>query len=178
MVSPWVTFGIDVAAVAALVVWRPAGGKEGAKPAWLPQTLKISVGVLLVLALTSTMVLMTFGRPAEALAWFRGEAVTVDPAVYDIGTGNPGEERAFNIQLTNRTRKPIQIVGGTTTCACIVTKDLPLTLAQGESASIEISVRFVGSPGRFQRLYRLITDDITQSRVVARFSGEVLATSE
>ncbi|MFO0842484.1 MAG: DUF1573 domain-containing protein [Gemmataceae bacterium] len=178
MVSPWITVGIDVAAVAALVVWRPVPDVEGLRPAWVQQVVKVAVGVCLLLAIGSGAARVGFASPAEALAWLRGEAVTVDPAVYDVGKGTRGEERTFRIQLTNRTRQPIQVVGGTTTCSCVTTKDLPLTLAEGETESIEVSVAFVGSPGRFQRLFRLITDAASQPRVVARFSGEVLPSAE
>jgi hypothetical protein len=177
-VSPWVSFGVDVAAVASLAIWRPAQADDGPRPAWMQQALKIASGACLLLALGGGIVLLTFASPAEALAWFRGEAITVSPTVHDVGKGGPGEEQTFRVALTNRTKRPIRVVGGTTECACVATKDLPLTLAVGESRSIEVSVRFVGSPGRFQRLFKLITDDASQPRVVARFSGEVFARVE
>src|SRR5438094_154701 len=80
-----------------------------------------------------------------------GEAITVDPPVRDIGNGGSGEVRLFRVQLTNHTDRPIRLVGGTTSCACMATNDLPLTLPPRETGTIEVSVKFVGSPGRFRQ---------------------------
>jgi hypothetical protein len=174
-VSPWLTFGVDVGAVAALAMFRPARTADGSRTVWMQQLVKIGAGAGVLLALASCAFLLAFANPAEALAWFRGEAITVDPAVSDVGKGEPGEERTFRVQLTNRTNRPIRLVGGTTTCSCIATRDLPLALAEGETGAIEVSVRFVGSQGRFQHHFVLLTDDEKQPEVVARFSGQVIA---
>ncbi len=178
-VSPWVSLGVDVAAVAALLIWRPPVGSEDIQtPVWARQLLKVGAGVCLVLAVASGAALLVFPTPAAALAWFRGEAVTVDPPVRDIGKGVRGEKQTFRVGLTNRTKQPIRVVGGTTTCACIATKDLPVALGPRETQTIEVTVQFAGSPGRFQRLFVLMTDAAKQPEVYARFSGEVLAPTE
>jgi len=174
-VSPWVTFGLDVGAVVALALWRPAYAVDGPPVAWIQPLLKIGTGAAVLLALTSGAFLLAFASPAEALAWLRGEAITAEPAVSDVGKGLPGEARVLRIRLSNRTPRLVRVVGGTTSCSCVASRDLPLTLAYGETGSINVVVKFVGSPGRFQRHFVLLTDDEQQPEVVARFSGQVIA---
>jgi hypothetical protein len=101
--------------------------------------LKIAGGAVLLLALASGAILFAFSNPAEALAWFRGEGIAPDPAVYDIGKGSRGEERTFRVQLTNRTKRDIRLVGGTTICSCITTKDLPLSVAPRSQGSMSVT---------------------------------------
>jgi hypothetical protein len=172
---PGQTFAIDVGAVAALWIWRPAPTTERTGAGRLSPLLKIGVGAAVLLALSGGAFLFAKANPVEALAWFRGEAITVDPPVSDVGKGQPGEERTFRVELTNRTRRPIRVIGGTTNLSCSATGDLPLTLAEGETGTLEVSVRFVGSPGRFQYRFVLLTDDEEQPEVVARYSGRVIA---
>lgn len=74
----------------------------------------------------------------------------------------------------NQTDRPIRVVGGTTTCACIATSDLPVTVPAAESRPIVVQMRFTGSPGGFQHRFILYTDDDKQRVVVARFAGRVL----
>jgi hypothetical protein len=81
----------------------------------------------------------------------------------------------FRVQLTNHNNHPIHVVGGTTTCSCITTLDLPLQLPEKSTGSINVALKFVGSPGRFQRSFVLYTDDERQPIAVARFSGRVIA---
>jgi len=177
-VSPWVMFGIDVGAVAALALWRPGRTATSPPAVCARQLLKSGAVAAVLLALASSVFLLANANPANTLARLRGEAITADPAVCDVGEGTLGEERTFRIRLTNRADRPVRLVGGTTTCSCIAIGDLPITLGNGETADIEVSVKFVGSPGRFQRLFVLLPDDEIQPKVFARFSGQVIAPAD
>jgi hypothetical protein len=172
-VSPWLTFAVDLAAVGALVIFRPA--RQGDLPggAWLQRLLKSVVGAAVLLALLAGGALLAFDDPLEALARMRGDAIAVQPAVSDAGAGERGTVRNFRVQLVNRTDRPVRVLGGTTTCSCVATDDLPFILQKGETGSITVSVRFVGAPGRFQHSFVLLTDTETQPVVVARFAGRI-----
>ncbi|MEM4724837.1 MAG: DUF1573 domain-containing protein, partial [Candidatus Hadarchaeum sp.] len=111
---------------------------------------------------------------SDWLAQLRGQRVTVEPTIADLGTGWPGEVRTFTVLLTNRSTSPVRVVGGTARCGCTVTRDLPLELAPGETKAMQVEVRFLGSPGRFTEAYQLYTDAAGQWVVVARFSGRVM----
>jgi hypothetical protein len=121
---------------------------------------------------------LVVGEPGAALARLRGDLITVEPAVSNVGEAETGVERMFRVELTNRTDRPIRIIGGTDNCSCIATDSLPLTLFRDQPQSIEVWVRFRGSAGRFQHRFVLLTDDARQPVVVARFTGRVLAPPE
>src|SRR5262249_48704330 len=84
-----------------------------------------------------------------------------------------GEQRMFQVQLRNYSQKPIRVVGGTTSCACIATQDLPVTIAAGGSVSLNVRVRFSGSSGSFGHRFILYSDS-EERLTIARFSGKVL----
>jgi hypothetical protein len=131
-----------------------------------------------LLLLAGATFLLASDDPEGALARLRGESITVEPSVSEVGDGPVGQEEKIRIRLTNRTDRPIRVVGGTTTCSCIATQDLPIVLARGETRGIDVFVKFTGSPGRFLRRFVLFTDDETQPVTVARFSGRVTLPSE
>jgi hypothetical protein len=173
-VSPWAAFGLDIAAVAALLIWRPGYTAEARPAVWLSGLLKAAAGAAAFLVLIVGAFFLAFDDPAEVLARLRGESITVEPGVTHVGDGIAGEQRTFPVQLINHTSRPIRIVGGTTTCACIATGDLPATVPPHGCQEIRVWVRFTGTPGRFQHRFVLYTDDDTQRIAVARFAGRVI----
>jgi hypothetical protein len=135
-VNPWYTFALDVVIVVAMVVFSPLSllgrgvGGEGLNLSAAPmssffQIILITTLLLGILALGFTLIT---GDPWAALVRLRGETLAVIPAVTQLGEGNAGESRTFQVQLRNYSDKPIKVVGGTTSCSCITTQDLPITI--------------------------------------------------
>jgi hypothetical protein len=176
-VSPWLSLTLDVAAVAALLTLRPARGEQLRAAPWLQGLLRTAGGAVVFLVLIGGALLLCCDDPQRVLAQLRGELRTVEPPVTDVGEGRPGEQRTFTIQLANRTPAPVRILGGTSSCACVATDDLPLTLNAGETRSMTVQIRFRGSPGRFQQRFVLYTDSDEKRWVTARFAGLVLPQS-
>jgi hypothetical protein len=172
-VSPWLTLGLDIAAVGLLARWKPVAGAELPLVRSLQRLKRIAFQAIAALALVGSAFLLMSDSPLDTLAQLRGDSITVDPIVSDVGDGELGDTRTFQVRLTNHTRHPVRVVGGTTTCSCIATETLPLTLLDGRPEVIEVSVRFSGSPGRFHHRFVLQTDDEIQPSVVARFTGRV-----
>ena len=85
------------------------------------------------------------------------------------------ESVAAQVTLSNVGEEPIQIVGGSTDCQCITTKDLPLTLQAGESRAVQVTIRRTGAPGVQRRRYHFFTDQQRQFRASASFVGQVVA---
>lgn len=179
-VSPWVTFLLDIAAIGALALglWRTAGTDDAPYAEWLRPLLKTGAVAAALLVVTCTTFLLAFDDPGKTLAWLRGESITVEPNVSDVGDGRVREERLLRVLLTNRTDRPIRIIGGTSHCACFAAESLPITLSEGETQGIDVRVRFVGSDGRFQHRFVLLTDDERQPEVVAQFRGRVVMPQE
>jgi hypothetical protein len=173
-VSPWLTFGLDVAAVTALLVFRPAGTHSHIGGAWLRGIVHTALGAAIFLALIGSVVLLAADDLPQALARLRNESITVDPAVSEVGEGRDGEQRQLTFQLTNRTDRPIRVVGGTTAGYCVATIDLPITLPPGGARSIRVRATIRGGTGRFHHQFVLYTDDQKQPVVTAAFTGRVI----
>jgi hypothetical protein len=172
--NPWLTFAIDLAAVAVLALGRPKSALDTRAPDWLSGLLKTGASAAALLALTGGVAFLALGNPADALARLRGEPLAIDPPVSAVGEGVRGEERAFTIRLHNHTQRPVCLVGGTASCRCFTTDDLPLTVPAGESRPLRVRMTFRGEVGRFQRPFLLHTDDEDQQTIVARFTGRVI----
>jgi hypothetical protein len=177
-VSPWWSFALGVTAITALLIWRPrlVSKPQPAPATWYRSVATTALGAAAFLALIGGVFVVASEDPAQALAQWRGELIGVRPAVSQVGNGVAGEERSFTIQLTNNGNQKIQVIGGTTTCSCLTTKDLPITISPGESKSIDVNMTFRGTPGRFQHQFILYTDDNKQPIVAAQFVGRVTET--
>ncbi len=175
-VNPWVTFALDLAAMAALLLCRPrqSHSPQADFVRWVPGLVKAGAGAAAFLLLIVGGFLLVFDNPVDALARLRGESLTVESSVSEVGEGLQGEQRPFTIHLRNHTDRPLRVVGGTTDCSCLATDDLPITVPPGEARPIDVRMKFSGGIGRFQHRFVLYTDDEKQRVVVARFSGRVV----
>jgi hypothetical protein len=182
-ISPWYTFGLDVAAVAALWYWRPTASSLSTSLGDSPNrllrpSLYLVSGVTFILVGCFTVFWLAFPSPSAALAFLRGESLTVEPSVVDVGSGLRGEERDFSFEIQNYTNHPICLMGGTVGCRCITTGGLPLTLPAGVARSVTGKLEFKGRAGEFQYPITLYTDDGTHSVVIARVTGKVVESPE
>jgi hypothetical protein len=174
--SPWYALGLDLTAVASLVVWHPSQGPwiAGSGSSLLHLTVTVSVISGMMVVAVVGLVAWVYGSPYQALLHARKELIAVEPIIVPVGEVGAGEVRTFTIQLSNHRDWPIRIVGGTATCSCITTEDLPLNLLPKETRSITVWVKGVGEPGQFQRSFMLYTDDDEQPTVRAWFQGCVI----
>jgi hypothetical protein len=123
-----------------------------------------------VLSIGSSIALFSSANPLATLARLRGEVVTLDPAISEIGDGVAGEDRTVTVKVTNHGRKPVRLIGGTGR-AIDLNEDLPLTLVPGQGHPIRITMRFFGGSGVFQRSFMFYTDDYTHGPITGRISG-------
>lgn len=175
-VYPWATLGLDTTAVLALAVCRPRQSSgETIQRGGMVWAL---AGVVFVLALTGGWVALSGGSPEAALARLRGNIVTVEPALTDLGEGTRGERRVFQVTLTNISDHVVHVIGGTSNCSCVSTDSLPLDLGPGESRPIDIRANFKGTAGYFQNRFVLYTEDDRVRVQVVRFEGRVIEPSQ
>ncbi len=200
-VNPWIMVVVDLAAVVALgislvrvplaacppVHWVPLLG--GTPPSnaditvcnqitspWLKSICQVVAMTAILFGLIAGGFFLFTDNPWYALARLRGETLSVEPTIKDLGLGNVGETRTFEVTLRNYSNQPIRVVGGTTSCACVATNDLPVTIPAGSALPITVTIRFTGSPGRFAHRYVLYNDS-EERLTVARFSGSVVESS-
>jgi hypothetical protein len=175
--NPWFSFAVDVVAVGAIsaiprsrVQHQMTGGPGAIR--------KVVGGAGAMLILLCAGVMLLERNPWATLAWLQGESVAVEPPISDVGVGSVGEERTFSVNLVNRSEYPITCIGGTTTCGCVATSDLPVTLSPGESRPIRVQMIFKGGKGAFQHRFTIYTDNKSQGFAVARFTGRITSSSE
>lgn len=177
-VNPWFTLGLDLTATLALLLCRPPPLSVLPSPQAKAYLFKTALAAGAAVVLIGGACLLWNDDLDAALSQLRGEAITVEPDPTDVGEGAAGEKRTFSVQLSNRSAKTVRILGGTTSCSCIATNDLPITIAPGATETISVEVRFRGSPGRFLHRFYLYTDAEGQRVVVARFMGRLTASGK
>jgi hypothetical protein len=173
-VSPWIAFAGDALILAGLAFWRPAGVGQAFRSARLRPYLIVAAGAALLLVASGVGLTLACGGLSRGLAFVRGEPIVVQPGVAEVQEGRAGEERAVAVQVVNFGDRPTQIIGGSATCSCVATRDLPVTVDAGEAVSIRVKVTLRETPGRFEHPFLLYTDDGKQPVVTARFAGRVL----
>src|SRR5262249_14391851 len=146
-VSPWWTLALDVALIATLLSCRPLPG-SGFLPGSIRNVLATGLGAVAFLTAIGGAFMLATDDPAAVLARLRGEPIAVKPSVSDVGDGVAQEQRSITVQLTNHSQRSVQIVGGTSNCACIATDDLPVAVPPHESRAIKVHVYFRGAIGR------------------------------
>jgi hypothetical protein len=147
--SPWQALTLDLVVLVALAVGFPRSrivgpaSLEGSGIARSPVAWRIVLGSALLVGIVSGLAAWTYGSPQAALARIRGDTVTISPRFLDVGSGKSGASLEGKIEVRNWTNKPVRIIGGTSDCSCVVTRDLPCTIAPGEVAEIavELSLR-------------------------------------
>ena len=171
--SPWAAFTLDIAVLVLLAT---------GKPKWTSWHYDCSLanrwcgGAAAVMVVLWLVALAFYGSTSAALAKLRNEHVSVEPGFVDLGEGKPFESRAASIDLINRTRSPIRIVGTNLGCACSLINALPLHLPPNERVTVGIRMNSPEGPGRFARIITLTTDDRVQPLVAIQVSGSVVMT--
>jgi len=178
-VSPWYAFGLDVVILTALLLGRPDLQPLRDNPllslraALLPAAGGLA-GIVLIGAVLLGLAHFSFGSVPAAIAHFRGERVSIEPRLLDVGTGIRGESRAVSVTLTNWTEEPIQLFGGTADCSCTVLHDLPVTLPAKESRTVSVQVSLSGPPGIFTRKAAFLINDGGIKRIDFRMTGQIV----
>jgi hypothetical protein len=176
-VSPWFAVAIDLSSLAALLLWRPRTPRDPLKSVSLSRLRRLlyfSIGSGALAAASLGVLASIMGSTTKALSELRGEHLLVEPSVTQLGEGRRGEKRTFTVRIINNSSRPVRVVGGTTACSCVVTRQLPITIPSEGSQAIDVQVVFHGQPGPFTNAFVFNTDDRDQPQIVARFEGHVI----
>jgi hypothetical protein len=140
--NPWVVFALDVAAVIALAVCRPALAIVPASSTAGFRFADALLGGAGLLAVTVGVGgTLAYGSPDAALARLRGEPLTLHPGYADFGDGAPGDTLLTQVEVRNWTAQPVRLIGGTADCSCVATDDLPLTVPPGGGLAVTIRLK-------------------------------------
>ncbi len=178
-VSPWAAFGLDVLILGLLILGRPDptplrdNPRRSLTSAILPAVWGL-IGVAGIAGLLIGLAHLGFGSVPAAVAYFRGERVSVEPRLVDVGEGTAGESREVAVIVSNWTDQPIRLIGGTADCSCTVLDDLPVTIPPKESRSISVQVHLSGAAGIFTRKAAFLIDDAGVQRLSFGLTGRVI----
>jgi hypothetical protein len=177
--SPWYTFGIDLAVIGLLLVGRPDlrplrdRPRESINSALAPAAYGIA-GITVFAGLLLSLAGFAFGSLPAALAYFRGDRVSVQPRQIQVGEGVVGERHTVTVELTNWTDKPVLLFGGTSDCKCTAVNDLPVTIPARDTRTVSVELSFSGKPGIFTRKAAFLVDDEGYRRVGFSLTGRIL----
>ncbi len=176
--SPWHAFAVDVLVLLALAWARPDWRALREHPRLALRracrtALAFFAGAVVLLSLLAGLGVWMFGSIDAALAHIRGERVSVRPNIVDLGRGAPGQSVETTVELVNRTDRPVRIIGGTSDCSCVTTKDLPVSLGPGESRPVSIRVGLPTTLGLFNRQALFWTDDDQARTIVFPLTGRI-----
>lgn len=178
-VSPWWTFGFDVAAISLMVWKRPENTlrsilKDPAGTRAMRNALSGALGVSVLLSISLALAYGIFGSPAAALAYMRGEKATLSPLHLDIGAEKQGTFKPTTITITNWTEKPMRVVGGSRDCTISAASKLPLIIPPRQSIQVPILVHFPKAHGYFTRTGMLLLEEDGLRQAFFQFAGRSL----
>lgn len=178
-VNPWYTFGLDVVVITivGLFVYRIDCSRSSVvySPV-LTSLVQVILTTAVMLSFVALAMAIFSSDPMAMIARLRGETLSVQPIVTQLGEGYAGEQRVFQVTLKNNSDKPIKVVGGTTSCSCIVTQDMPVTIPANDKLNITVRINFSGSPGAFTHRFALYSDS-DERLTIARFAGNVISSN-
>ena len=173
-VNPWWTMLFDSGVISMLVLFRPSWTSETRLATSARAGAIVGLGAGTILLVIASFAFLVTGDLSAALAHLRGESITVDPGICQLGDGSLGEKKNVSVRLTNRTGHPVRIIGGDYTCPCKTLASLPLTIAPGETAPIQVVFTYYGFNGVFRREFVLRTDDDNQPFLKVFYQGRVV----
>lgn len=169
--------------IAVLGVGRPDLQSERENPrqrlweAGIP-VLSVASGVALLSILGLLVCQNAYGSVPAAIAHLRGERVSIQPNLVDVGDFPAGETQTVQIEVMNWTEKPVRLFGGTADCSCTVLGDLPVTIPANESRSISVQLSHARKPGFFTRKAAIHLDDEGYKVVIFRLTGRIVERDE
>ena len=136
--------------------------------------MSITLAVVALVAI-SAFVTARYGSIGNATAVVRGQPLMVTPREKSIGSQGTNKEIRVQFNLQNVGNSSIKLVGFKTSCDCVFTDHLPMTLQAGERRQVAFGILTSSKGGAFKRVVRIYTDLPTQPRLDLAITGTVQA---
>jgi hypothetical protein len=91
---------------------------------------------------------MRFGSLTDAWRYAQGHRLLVEPSRLDVGEGAPGDSRESSFTVRNLSSAPVRLIGVTSSCECVATDVLPVTIAPRGRATLHVHVHLTGPAPR------------------------------
>jgi hypothetical protein len=103
-------------------------------------------GIILIVAGVLSWCALNFSSPGDAVLYLKGARLIIEPATVSLGQGRAGEELAGTFTARNLSSKPIMIMGASTTCDCVATEGLPVSIRARGSRVLRPRLHLEGKP--------------------------------
>ncbi|MCU0705922.1 MAG: DUF1573 domain-containing protein [Fimbriiglobus sp.] len=168
-VHPGVTAALNLVTLGLLAVFRP-------KFRWAE-----SRGSLIAVGLLATVaggLAWTATGPLgdKLLAKIQGRTVALKSSVIDTGEESEGTVKRLAVTVVNTSSRDVRLIGGSVSCSCTTTQNLPATVPADGELTVEIELKFRGTPGQFEHRFEFFTDDKKQPKLSGVIAGRVAAT--
>jgi hypothetical protein len=107
---------------------------------WSFLTSSLVTGALITSAILA-LGYVHFGSLRVAFAYLRGERLISSSRLIECGALQPGAERDLEFSICNFTAASIKLLGATPTCGCIITDQVPASIAPGERKQMHLHLR-------------------------------------
>lgn len=165
-VNPWVSFGIDVACLLILIVFRPDRCYK---------TLDFSSLYPVVVCIAISILIVGLISPAEVLrlAGMTQGDIRLSQAVYNIGQVEPNTEKLIQIEVENHSNRDTKLLGANLSCSCMSVDDFPMMVPAGRNLVVRMMVTFKNTEGTFSHEFHFTTDLYDYRKVSGVIVGTV-----
>jgi len=112
---------------------------------------------------------------SELVNAMNGEVLEVRPHVSRLGESYSGDVVVANLEIVNKSDSPITLLGGSASCGCLLTRDLPAVVGPRASVTIQIFSRASTTPGKYSYRFALFTNHPAQPRIDGGLVGLSIA---
>ena len=138
---------------------------------WILGTIVMANLAMLVTYLAFTF---HFGSFGSGIRYLNGDRILVAHSVSDLGVFEPKQIKNTRFVLFNCGSKAIQIVGSRSTCSCVMTSDLPMTIPPGSKTNLVVKVHPSQPEGSFSERLTLYSDLNRQHTIDLTVEGIVI----
>lgn len=111
------------------------------------------------------------GSAAATFDYLDGKVVHAQPTTGPFSIAS-NTDTIVRFSLTNLSSHPIEIVGGASTCSCLIANNLPLTIDASSSRAVDLTVHGIKA-GPFSQVIELYTNSSEQPVVTLNVKGEI-----
>jgi hypothetical protein len=151
---------------------------QGGRLRWL---LSACGGVVALAGLLTLVSLLMFGSVTNGVRWLRGEPLELKAAALTFPPTKAGEQLELAFEVTNRSFRPVHLLGGTSDCSCVKIGGLPAAVPARTTLRVPVTVvvRANNTASEdFSRPVTLTTQLASQPRLFGKIEGRVLSAPE
>lgn len=126
-------------------------------------------------AVFMTGLVFYFGSFDTAVSWLNGKPCAIFPTIYRLNVLSSGNEEIATFFLRNLSGETLSVSGVESSCSCVFTDDIPVTVPPKASADLKLRVRLPENRTGFDQSVVFV---ITTSKQTIAVPVRITATTE